>query len=219
MHQQDALSTKLAGSDTSSTPRRLLLAVDTPASGAELWLTDGTPNGMVMVADVAPGPASSLQAFPFGLTGIGGPLGDALLFGAGDGVHGREPWLLPLPGTRTPLRRYGPRRFGCGDPVLGALWSLQCRGLAANEVGLVVVGLPGPPLLLAPQRAVHIDPAGAFVVAIAVPLPDGSWNGSYAIPLAPFAVGFELVVQPVFLPTSPALGIDVGDAYWLSLGF
>jgi hypothetical protein len=26
-------------------------------------------------------------------------------------------------------------------------------------------------------------------------------------------------VQPVFLPTSPALGIDVGDAYWLSLGF
>ena len=44
-----------------------------------------------MVEDIAPGPASS---HPGGLAAIG----NRLFFSADDGIHGREPWVLPLTG-------------------------------------------------------------------------------------------------------------------------
>src|SRR5262245_66015531 len=33
----------------------------TPQTGAELWKTDGTPGGTVLVKDIAPGPVSPFQ--------------------------------------------------------------------------------------------------------------------------------------------------------------
>jgi ELWxxDGT repeat protein len=56
-----------------------------PDHGRELWRTDGTPGGTVLVADILPGPTSSS---PEGLTFAGGQL----VFSAQDGIHGRELW-------------------------------------------------------------------------------------------------------------------------------
>ncbi|WP_163995216.1 ELWxxDGT repeat protein [Pyxidicoccus caerfyrddinensis] len=59
-----------------------------PVHGDELWWTDGTPAGTRM-ADLYEGTANS---YPYGFTRVG----DQVFFTAEDGVHGREPWALPV---------------------------------------------------------------------------------------------------------------------------
>ena len=57
-----------------------------PASGWELWRTDGTPAGTTLLADIHPGtPSSSPQR----LTRVG----DRVFFFANDGTHGQELWV------------------------------------------------------------------------------------------------------------------------------
>src|SRR5205814_591339 len=56
-----------------------------PAIGIELWKTDGTEPGTVLVKDIVPGPDSS---FPFGLTNVNG----TLFFAAFDAARGSELW-------------------------------------------------------------------------------------------------------------------------------
>jgi ELWxxDGT repeat protein len=55
-------------------------------AGAELWKSDGTADGTVRVADIAPGPDGSN---PRQLTAAG----NRIYFTADDGVHGDEPWV------------------------------------------------------------------------------------------------------------------------------
>jgi ELWxxDGT repeat protein len=61
--------------------------------GQELWRSDGTVDGTVMVADINPGSADSLV----GGTNAGNMavINGSLYFAADDGVHGRELWVLP----------------------------------------------------------------------------------------------------------------------------
>jgi ELWxxDGT repeat protein len=56
-------------------------------SGLELWQSDGTAAGTVLVKDINPGSGDSL---PSNLTNING----TLYFSANDGIHGIEPWIL-----------------------------------------------------------------------------------------------------------------------------
>jgi ELWxxDGT repeat protein len=65
-------------------PRRLFRGWDVD-HGFELWATDGTPAGTLLVSDLAPGKGSS---FPDFLT----PMGEEVWFAANDGVHGDELW-------------------------------------------------------------------------------------------------------------------------------
>jgi ELWxxDGT repeat protein len=55
-------------------------------TGAELWKSDGTAAGTVLIADIRPGPQGS---GPHSLT----PIGNKLYFVADDGVHGNEVWV------------------------------------------------------------------------------------------------------------------------------
>ena len=63
----------------------LFFRAEDDVHGAELWTTDGTPEGTVMVKDINPGPASSLPGW---LAAAGG----RLYFAATDGEHGVELW-------------------------------------------------------------------------------------------------------------------------------
>ena len=63
----------------------VLFAGDDPEHGTELWASDGTSAGTVLVADINPGPASSV---PEWLTSSGG----VVYFVAGDVFSGRELW-------------------------------------------------------------------------------------------------------------------------------
>jgi len=57
----------------------------TAAEGTELWKTDGTPAGTVIVKDIKAGTGSS---YPSNITAVG----STVFFTADDGVHGRELW-------------------------------------------------------------------------------------------------------------------------------
>jgi ELWxxDGT repeat protein len=59
----------------------------TPGHGRQLWRSDGTVAGTVMITNVNPGPAGLAPA------GIA-PFSDATaMFSGNDGRHGREPWV------------------------------------------------------------------------------------------------------------------------------
>lgn len=58
-----------------------------PSTGVELWASNGTPAGTFLVADLAPGPASS---FPSGMASANG----MLWFSASADAAGDEPWIF-----------------------------------------------------------------------------------------------------------------------------
>jgi ELWxxDGT repeat protein len=65
---------------------RLFFVVDSPATGPELWMSDGTRRGTRLVREIRPG---AIGSYPQELTAVDG----LLLFAADDGIHGQEPWV------------------------------------------------------------------------------------------------------------------------------
>src|SRR5260370_41969019 len=66
--------------------------------GMELWASDGTATGTVMVADLNPGPFGSYPgSYPGGIV----QAGDKLFFNANDNLHGDELFVLKRPRTDT----------------------------------------------------------------------------------------------------------------------
>jgi ELWxxDGT repeat protein len=59
----------------------------TPETGYELWRSDGTESGTILLADIAPGPATS---DPRSMIAVG----DVVFFTADDGARGRTLWRV-----------------------------------------------------------------------------------------------------------------------------
>lgn len=71
---------------------------NTPGEGEELWRTDGTAAGTILLKDIKP---AALSSTPI----ILGTYSNKLIFSADDLVHGREPWLSDgTPGGTSMLR-------------------------------------------------------------------------------------------------------------------
>jgi ELWxxDGT repeat protein len=158
---------------------------------------------VLFLACIAPAQAPQLLADVNPAPGVGSnggilchsPRQPELLLALDDGVAGRELWRTDGTAAGTSL-----------------LFDLS--------PGLVGLGLPAPVAVpIALSRFVHFDVASAIVIAVAVPGSAGAWSGGVGLPSQPGLVGLDLVVQPVFLPAPLPPGFDVGDAFWLSVGF
>lgn len=69
----------------------VFFAATTKETGTELWKTDGTPDGTLMISDLCSGPASSLSYDPAKSNLIS--FGNSLIFTPFDSIFGYELWI------------------------------------------------------------------------------------------------------------------------------
>src|SRR5205085_3843113 len=78
----------------------LFFAADDGTTGRELWQSDCTAPGTVLVRDIS---AGSGDSNPRGLVNLNG----TLVFAADDGLRGRELWVGPTPSASQPAAALG----------------------------------------------------------------------------------------------------------------
>ncbi len=111
----------------------LYFAANDGTNGNELWKTDGTAPGTVMVTDISPGISGS---FPASLIDVGG----TLFFSANEGTNGRELWKSDGTGAGTVMvKDINPQPFAWSDPqnlsdVDGRLYFVANDGVTGIEL-------------------------------------------------------------------------------------
>ncbi len=95
--QLSATVTVLADYDYGVMAGKLYFAGNTGAAGIELWVTDGTTGGTVLLKDINPGAGSSTPEYGFQV------YSNDLFFTASDGTNGRELWKTDGTGGGTVL--------------------------------------------------------------------------------------------------------------------
>ncbi len=102
----------LAGGFFTEFKGKLVFTANPPASGQEVWVSDGTTNGTKIIKDLNPGQASSFAISPV-------IIGDTLYYSADDGTGG-ELWRLVSPDTQ-------PEKFT--DIPNGGAWGPEICGI------------------------------------------------------------------------------------------
>ena len=111
------------------------------AHGPELWKSDGTEAGTVLVKDIHPGAGG--YSSPSSLTGVGG----TLFFAADDGTHGSELWKSDGTEAGTVLVK---------DINAGGAFTVASKGTADTSTGTMRVRVA----VAGAGRLVVVRPAG-----------------------------------------------------------
>ncbi|HEV7669824.1 MAG TPA: ELWxxDGT repeat protein [Thermoanaerobaculia bacterium] len=121
--------------------------------GLELWKTDGTEAGTVLLTDLCPG---SCDSFPRNMTVVG----TSIYFSADDGAHGFEPWITDGTAAGTRMIRDAVPGLGSSFPnffrVLGGRVFYSARDPQAGTELWVTDGTAG-----GTGRLVDIEPGPA----------------------------------------------------------
>jgi ELWxxDGT repeat protein len=145
------------GQQDNTTPDQILVyfSASDGADGYQLWRSDGTAAGTVMVTDVNPGPDAGLA--PADISPL---TGTTAMFSGDDGVHGREPWVTD--GTSAGTQMYDDLNPGAAssDPAditatvesLGLFGILRLWYFSAND------GTHGREFFAAPAGSPPPDP-------------------------------------------------------------
>jgi ELWxxDGT repeat protein len=144
-----------------------------PASGWELWSSDGTAAGTSMVSDINPGSASST---PLSLTA----LGETLLFAAYEPVHGLE--LYEVPDTTPPRVLNGAYDRNASLPTVRLTMSESLLATSVSGDDLVVQNLTTSQTLPAGSASATLD-NGTHTIAFRFSgfphgLPDGNYRAT-----------------------------------------
>jgi ELWxxDGT repeat protein len=192
---------------------RLFFAADDGDHGRELWTSDGTAGGTVLVRDLYAGATSSS---PSGLAAFAG----RLYFAAADGVHGRELWVSDGSAAGTHLAQ---------DVAPGGLSSYPDSLTTVGERLYFTAddGVAGRELWSLPAAGAGCQPAadrlclgnGRFAVTVAWRDFAGNTGTGQAIPLTADTGGFWF-----FSPENLELAVKVLDgralnnAFWVFYG-
>ncbi len=91
LHSASIAESGLSSAVLVPVPDGVLFSACDTSHGCELWRTDGTVDGTLLIQDIAPGLSSS---FPHSFLAVG----STLYFNADDGLHGVELWTMALDG-------------------------------------------------------------------------------------------------------------------------
>ncbi|MFO1055156.1 MAG: hypothetical protein U1F36_23305 [Planctomycetota bacterium] len=203
------------GSTGPASQRRMIGMISTPQYGAEPWVTDGTPGGTHLVADINPGPNPSMGMFGYHAMHVG----PDPVFVANDGVHGYEPWVIQLEGVAAPLvGGCSPDgRYSVADPVLGTPWQLASSWTL--RTGVALLSLPSStPIDVGGACLLQLDLSTSVVLAVIAPNAAGEWTGSFPLPSTTNLRGARLVSQAAYLSSVSPFGFDLADAWSVTLG-
>jgi len=189
-----------------------------PATGAELWVTDGTVSGTLPITEsLNPGPASTS---PGSLARRGGQL----LFSGNDPVLGRELFQVPIADLGGfVLETFGagcanyfgktPEMVVAGEPVLGGSLALAATGMPSLQPAFLLYSTATSP---SPVDACTFLVEGPSSVLATTSSLYGKASIGFAIPTSPALVGVGLYAQWVApfgatVVMSDAVEIQIGS--------
>ncbi len=199
--------------------RVLFSAQDDSGVGRELWVTDGTPVGTQLYADLEPG---SYYGNPEGITLANGQL---FVTGAGPFVSNT---LLAAPGGGTadpiglPCAASGELPLlDATDPVLGSSTDLQVRDGQPGAAVLVFRGAPAPATELGFGCTTYLDVGTLSLLATGTLDAAGAFDlTNLPIPADPALNGVRTTLQVAVGPAATApLGLDLSNAVLMTLGY
>ncbi len=198
----------------------LFVAGGDQATGIEPFVSDGTPAGTRLLADVHPGDGSSNPRL-FGIAG------DLVYFQATDGVHGSELWTMPL--ALAGAANVQPLGFGCpGSAGFPRLSVREVPRPGSAGFGVDVRSIPA----FAPVVMGFATDDGAALLGscellltgtVATRLGTGSLQGTASFPLPlPAGSGFlglRLVAQGFALDPFAPNGFAGSDGLAFAIGY
>ncbi len=180
------------------------------ATGNELWKTDGTEAGTVLVKDIAPGAASGVPTDRLG----GLVVGNRLVFVASDGDHGLEVWASDgTAGGTVMLADIAPGAASSNPVLVTTAGSTAYFTATAPATGTELWGTDGTPAGTRIVKDLNAGPGssfprilGAFGTRLAFRAIDGTATGLFTTDGT--AEGTALVAH-----LSPASGVAAGRAF------